>query len=175
MRLDDEVRLEILDALLLQGSVSANVKQIQKRTGYHKATIKSSLDFLGKEGLISGFGPKFDFRKFGYKLEVLMFIQADLGKKDLLERFLKEAKSDESLYFLSGIMGSGNWNMLARFIYKDVESFHEGIIKKYFEKIPKIHDFIRDKEVFYVTDPFYKTESRTGSLVRAVKKSRGFD
>ena len=57
MKADDEIRLNILSALLKQGSVSPNIKQLQKHTGYHKATIKSSLDFLTKGGLINGYGP----------------------------------------------------------------------------------------------------------------------
>src|SRR3990167_34373 len=94
MKMGDEIRLNILSALLKQGSVSPNLRQLQKYTGYHKATIKSSLDFLSK--------------------------------------LLEEVKKDHNLYFLSGIIGSGNWNLLARHIYKDIESYHEGVNKKYF-------------------------------------------
>src|SRR3989338_3263765 len=173
MKMDDEIRLNILSALLKQGSVSPNLRQLQKYTGYHKATIKSSLDFLSKEGLISGFGPKVDFRKFGYKLEVLTLVQADLTKKDFLAKLLEEVKKDHNLYFLSGIIGSGNWNLLARHIYKDIESYHEGVNKKYFEKLGGIHDFFKQREIFYVTEPFYKLDSRTDTLIETIKKSKG--
>lgn len=175
MRLDDEIRLNILAALLKQGSVSANIRQIQKYTGYHKATIKSSLDFLSKEGLVNGFGPKVDFKKFGYKLEVLTFLHADLTKKATFQKFLDQAKKDANLYFLSGLLGSGNYNLLARHIYKDIESYHDDLNKKYFEKIDKIHDLFKGKEIFYVTDPFYKSDSRTESLIKMIRHSRGYD
>ncbi len=72
-------------------------------------------------------------------------------------------------------MGSGNLNLLARFIYRDIESFHKGLNEKYFEKISGIHDFIKSKEIFYVTDPFYKTQSRTGSLIGIIRKAKGLD
>ena len=35
MRVDDEIRLNILKAILKQGAVSPNFKQLQKYTGYH--------------------------------------------------------------------------------------------------------------------------------------------
>ena len=173
MKMDDEVRLNILSALLKAGSVSPNLRQIQKCTGYHKATIKSSLDFLAKEGLLSGFGPKGNFRKFDYKLEVLTLLQADLTDKEFLKKFVDEAKKAENLYFLSGVLGSGSWNLIARHIYRDIESYRKGIGQKYFEKLHGIHDFVKAQEVFYLTEPFYKFDSRTDSLIHSIRKSKG--
>jgi len=175
MKLDDEVRLNILDALLKPGSVSPNIKQIQKSTNYHKATIKSSLDFFTKESLIAGYGPKVDFRGFGYKLEVLSLIQADLTKKDLFERYLNEVKKDSNLYSLTSLAGSGKYNLVARHIYKDVETFHEAVNKKYFEQLDGIYDFIKSREIVYVTEPYFKMDSRTASLIKIIRKSRGYD
>lgn len=174
MKPNDEVRLNVLAALLKQGSVTPALRRIQKITGYHKATIKSSLDFLAKEGLLTGYGPKADFRKFDYRLEVFTLIQADLTKREFLRKFLEEVKKDENLYSLSGIIGSGNWNLLARHIYPDIESYHKGVSHKYFERLAGIHDFVKAQETFYVTEPFYKLDSRTDSLIHAIRKSRGF-
>ena len=93
MKIDDEIRLNILEALLKDGVVSPNIRQIQKRTGYHKATIKSSIDFFKKEGLLSGFGPKIDFKKFGYKLEAVVLFQADLSDKKTFEKLISSIHS----------------------------------------------------------------------------------
>ncbi|HIH10494.1 MAG TPA: Lrp/AsnC family transcriptional regulator [Candidatus Diapherotrites archaeon] len=174
MKVDDEVRLNILAALLRKGSVIPNIRQLQKYTGYHKATIKSSLDFLYREGLLGGFGPKFDFRQFGYKLEVMTLLQADLTKRPLLEKFIEEAKKDPNLYFISGIVGSGSWNLLCRHIYNDIESYHKGVNDKYFGKLKGIHDLMRSQEIFYVTEPFYKLDSRTGALIEIIRKAKGY-
>jgi len=175
MKMDDEIRLNILNAMLKVGAVQPNIKHLQRLTGYHKATIKSSIDFLMKEGLLTGFGPKVDFKKFGHKLEVLTFLQADLTEKSKLSKFLEEAKKDPNLYFLSGLVGSGNYNMVARHIYRDIESYHRGMNEKFFEKLSGIHDFVKSREIFYVTEPFYKAESRTSSLIKVVRKARGYD
>tara|TARA_Y100000310_G_C20702563_1_gene831289 strand:+ start:3657 stop:4196 length:540 start_codon:yes stop_codon:yes gene_type:complete len=175
MKVGDEVRLNILSALLKQNSVSPNIKQLQKYTGYHKATIKSSLDFLINEGLITGYGPKVDFRKFDYKLEVLVLMQADLTKKEFFKTFLDEIKKDPHLYSLTSLAGSGNYNLVARHIYEDIETFHEAVNKKYFEKLDGIHDFMKRRDIVYVTEPYFKMESRTGAMIKILRESRGYD
>ena len=50
MKADDEVRTRILAALIKKGSVQANISQVKKNSKMHKATIKTSIDFLMKEG-----------------------------------------------------------------------------------------------------------------------------
>ena len=175
MKVNDEIRLSILKALLEPGAVTANIRHIQRRTGYHKATIKASLDFLSRQSLITGFGPKVDLKKFGYNLEVLTLMHADLTKKRALSTFSAEVKKDPHIYFLSGVVGSGNWNLIARHMYRDIESYHRDMNDNYFAKLGGIHDFIKARETFYVTEPFYKLDSRIDSLIGIVRKSRGLD
>jgi DNA-binding Lrp family transcriptional regulator len=171
---DDEIRVNILDALLKKRSVVPNINQIQNYTGYHKATIRSSLDFLLKGGLLEGFGPKVNFRKFGYKLEPMVMLQADLSEKNSFDSFLKAANSDSNLIRLSAIIGSGNWNLVAQFVHKDVESYHKADEENYQKKVPSFFKLIRDKQVFYTTEPYYKNVSRTKALIELIKKEKGY-
>lgn len=173
MEIDDEIRLNIVDALLKDHSVIPNLKQIQKYTGYHKATIKSSIDFLKNQGVLLGFGPKFEFKKFGYKLEVVVLFQADMSDKKTFEKIIETAKKDPNLYRLSSIIGSSNWNLIAHHIYKDVESYHKDINKKYYGNIPQIFNVLKDRQIFYENEPFYKTASRTNSVIEIIKKEKG--
>ena len=173
MKIDDEIRLNIAEALLKEHSVTPNIRQIQKYTGYHKATIKSSLDFMKQEGLLSGFGPKFDFKKFGYKLEVIVLFQADMSDKKTFEKFLQTAKSDPNIYRFSSIIGAGNWNLMAHHIHKDVDSYHKDITKKYYEQIPQIFSVLKDRQIFYENEPFYKVESRTKAMIEIIRKEKG--
>src|SRR3989344_9468230 len=173
-KVNDEIRVKILEALLQKNAVTPNVRHIKRLTGYHKATIKSSLDFLSREGVLSGFGPKIDFRKLGYKLEVIVMLQIDTSQKELFNEFLGVVSSDPHLYRLSAIIGSGNWNMMASHIYTDIESYHQDSLKKYYESIPGIFRLIKDKQIFYVTDPYYKNESRAQSVLDIVKNSKGY-
>ena len=172
---DDEIRLRILEALMKKRAINPNVREIQKDTEFHKATIKSSIDFLEKENLLTGYGPKINFRKFGYKLEVIEMLQMDKSKKELFENYRKHAEKDPNLFRLSAIIGSGNWNIMASHIYKDVESYHAGMQEKYYEKIPNIFDLIKDRQIFYATEPLYKNASRTASILKIMKKARGLE
>lgn len=174
-KIDDQVRLKILDALLEKGSVVPNLRQIQRKTKLHKATIKSSIDFLLKEGLLSGFGPKINIERFGYKLETIAMFQADLSQKELFDRLVKKMQSDPYVFRLEAIIGSGNWNLMARYIHKDVESYHKNEQENYYEAIPNIFKVIRDKQIFYATEPYYKTSSRTKTIINLIKKERGYD
>jgi len=173
MRVDDEIRLKILDALLQKRSVVPNIRQIQKYTGFHKATIKSSLDYLQREGLLQGFGPKLDFKKLGYKLEVRSFFQLDMSDKKLFDELLKAMANDPNMYRATAVIGSGNWNLMVSHIYKDVESYHKGIMEKYYQKIPDIYKAIKDRQIFYITDPMYKSKSRTKAVIEIIKAEKG--
>lgn len=175
MKVDDEIRLNIMEALLQKRSVVPNIKQIQKETGYHKATIKSSIDFLKKKGLLAGFGPKFNFRHLGYGLEAIEMIQADLTEKEIFDKFVKASEKDPHLYRLSPIVGHGNFNLMARHMYKDIESYHQGTQQNYFEKVPEIYKLIKDRLIFYATEPFYKNLSRTEAAIQIIRKEKGLE
>ena len=173
MRIDDKARLGLLEALLKKRSVKPNIRQLKSYTGLHKATIKSSLNFLEREGAITGYGPKINFRPLGFKLEVTTLLQADLSKKKIFDVFLVKANADPHLYWFSGMLGSSNWNLVMRQIYRDVESYRQHFEEHYFKGVPSIYDFIRDRQVLFTTEPVYKAESRTNSIVESILKERG--
>jgi len=175
MRVTDETRLGILEALLGKGSVQPNLNQIKRSTGFHLATIKGSLEFLKKEGILEGYGPKVNFRNLGYKLESIVLLQADLSEEKTFKAFLSAAGKDPNLYRLSSIIGSGTWNLVARYIHRDVESFHRSEQEEYFEKIPGIYNLIKDRDIFYTTEPHYKNESRTKSIIEIIKREKGLE
>lgn len=172
---DDSIRLKTLEALLKKGSVVPNARQIKRYSGFHKATIKASLDFLLKDGALQGFGPKIDFTKFGFKLEVIEMLQVDFAEKEIFKHYLKAVEEDDNIYMVSAVMGPGNWNLLARHFYRDVESFHNSTQKKYYEKIKGIYKLIKNRQIIYATAPLYKAGSRTSSIIKALKKEKGID
>ncbi len=175
MKTDDKIRLNVLDALLKKGSVGPNIKQLQKYTGYHKATIKTSIDFLTKQGVITGYGPKIDIKKLGYKIEAITLMQLDLTKKSIMEKFMEEIKKDDNTYYMSGTLGPGNFNAIARHIYEDIETYHKDANKKYFEALQGIYELIKNKETFYITEPVYKIMPRTDSIIKTMRKQKGLE
>lgn len=173
MKVDDKTRLSILEALSQKRSVKPNLRQIKSYTGLHKATIKSSLAFLEKKGIITGYGPKINFRELGFKLEVTTLLQADLSKKNIFDDLMKKAEKDTHLYWFSGMLGSSNWNIVMRQIYRDVESYRKHFEEHYFKGIPSIYDFIKDRQILFTTEPVYKSQSRTNSIIESILMERG--
>ena len=170
-----EVRLNILEALLKKNCVCPNFRQIKRCTGYHLATIKSSIEFMQKEGLLTGFGPKVDLRHFGYNLEVIEMVQADFSKRALAEKLGKANMDDPHVYRASSLIGPGNRNLVVRQIYKDVESYHKRTQEKYFGAIPEIYEFIRNRQAYYEVEPHYKSTSRTEALIKLIRMEKGLD
>lgn len=174
MKIDDEIRIKILEALVKKAAVKPNIEMIKKYTNLHKGTILSSLKFLEEKGIILGYGPKIDFRKLGYKLEAASLLQLDLCNKELFEEFLSHAKKDPNIYWISGILGASNWNVIMRQIHADVESYQKHMQENYYNKIKDIYKLISDRQIFFTTEPVYKNVSRTESLIEIIKQKKGF-
>ncbi len=173
MDIRDESRIKVLGALLKRRCVHPNVSEIQKETGLHKATIKASLEFLAKHGVLAGFGPKVNFKNFGFKLEVVTILQLDLSEEKVFTDFLAACGKSPHIYSVSSIIGSGNWNLMLRHYYKDVESYHADWEKTFSKKIPGLFRLIKDRQVFYLAEPYYKEMPRTNSVIELVLKERG--
>ena len=175
MRIDDEIRLNILKTLLEKNCTQPNLRRIKAKTGYHLATIKSSLDFLQKEGVLSGYGPKIAFWKLGYKLECVEMLQLDFSKRDAVEKYLDAARNDPHVFALNSVMGSGNFNVISFQFYEDVESYHKNQQETYVKKIPNYYEVVKDRQVFYLTEPTFKRGSRTDSIIQVVRRRAGID
>ena len=175
MKIDDEVRIKILEALFKKGAIQPNVRQIKKETGLHTATIKSSLDFLKKEDVLTGYGPKVDFGKFGYQLEARAIVSVDNKNKKAYNEFKEKMLKDPNLFQSSEILGSGNWNLYISHLYENVESFHKGMKEKYYDSIDEIYDVIKDKLMFFATEPHLKMVSRTKAVISLIKQKKGYD
>lgn len=173
MKVTDEIRMGILEALSKKHTVMPNIRQIKRKTNYHMATIKSSLDFLETNKILQGYGPKINQKELGYKIEVIEILQIDMSKKEIIEKYFETVKNDPHIYRVSSIIGSGNWNVLTRHIYKDIESYHENSKNNYFSAIEGLYDAIKDRQVFYETEPYFKNSSRTKSIIDVMRKDRG--
>jgi hypothetical protein len=102
-----------------------------------------------------------------------MMLQADMSEKRVFNDFLETARRDPHLYQLSAIIGSGNWNLIARFVDKDIESFHKNDEERYYKAVPGIFKLLRDRQIFYATEPLYKNASRTASLIELIRRDKG--
>ena len=175
MRIDDEIRLNILKALIEKGATQPNIRRIKNKTDYHLATIKSSLDFLQKEGILTGYGPKLAFWKMGFKLEAVELLQLDFSKPSLVEKYLDAALNDPHVFSLNSVMGSGNFNVISFQFYEDVESYHKNQQENYVKKIPNYYEIVKDRQVFYLAEPTFKRSSRTDSIIGIMRRKAALD
>jgi DNA-binding Lrp family transcriptional regulator len=175
MKVDDEIRLNILKSLLNKGSTQPNLRRIKTKTKYHLATIKSSIDFLQNEGVLTGYGPKIAFWKLGYKLEAVELLQLNFSNKEAIDEYLKAVGDDPHVYYFGSIMGSGNFNVMSQQFYKDVESYHKNLQDRYVKKINNYYDIVKDRQVFYLTEPIFKRGSRTDSVIEILRHDAALD
>ena len=175
MQVNDEIRLNILKALLEKSCTQPNVRRIKTKTGYHLATIKSSLDFLTKGGVLTGYGPKIAFWKLGYKLEAIELLQLDFSKSEYIEKYLDIVNKDPHVFALNSVMGSGNFNVISMQFYEDVEAYHKNLQENYVKKMPNYYEVVKDRQVFYLTEPTFKRGSRTDSIISLVRHKAALD
>jgi len=176
IQVDDEIRTRILLALLKKGTVVPNLEKIQKLTGYHKNTIRKSLKFLIDAGALVDYVPSVDPKAFGYNLLPIGILQFDMSEKKGLEAWTKNVEADPNVFFRSNLIGSGKWNMLSMSFYKDMESYSEGVKRKYYSKTPEVYKLTKDIQSFYAAQPFFKKVPRAKCIVDSImaeKKYRG--
>jgi len=106
---------------------------------------------------------------------VVELLQIDFSKQELVEKFFEIAKNDPHVYVMQSIMGSGNHNVISFQFYKDVESYHKNLSERYVQKIPNYYDLVKDRQVFYLTEPTFKRGSRTDSIIKILRKEAGID
>lgn len=159
MRFDDEVRVNILNALRKPYSIQPNISKIQKLTGLHQLTIKNSLKFLKQEGVVLGFIPNVSPKATGIRLVTIMLLDIDLTDKETFNHFMKHALTDPFVFSVNRIIGSSNWNLMIEFISTSVEEIDDNLNKWFFERIPNIASFVRNKQILYCVPAVHKSGS----------------
>lgn len=173
-RLDDEVRIRIMLALLQAGALAPNLERIKQLTGYHKNTIQKSLKFLKAQGALTGYAPLIDPKAFGFKLQPIGIMQFDMSDKKGLDAWVRNVKADPNVYFRSNLVGSGKWNMMSMSIYKDMESYSEGVRRKYYAETPEVYRLTKDIQVFYASEPFFRQVPRAKVVVDSIIAEKGY-
>ena len=174
-KLDDSIRVKILSAMQKKGCIQQNVRRIQKETGFHRATIKSSIDFLEKNEFIKGYRPLLESQKVGYNLNIFSFLQTDLNDKTSFNKLKENALKDSNVIFFSDTISESNYNIALGYLSKDIEDFHNNIKDKYQLDIPNYLDFVKKQTNFFQAHPFYKNNNRTDALINLLKKKVGME
>lgn len=169
----DPIRVKILSAMREKRAISPNIKEIQKITGFHRATIKSSINFLEENKFIEGYRPLLNPKVAGYKLNSKVFLQVDLSDKKKLNEFLKMINEDRSVITCSHVINETQSNFFLEMLSKNIEDYYKDFQEKYYQKIPNIYDFIKDRSMCYLSEPTYKKKNEIDTLIDLLEKNIG--
>jgi DNA-binding Lrp family transcriptional regulator len=174
-KINDSIRVKILSAMMKKGSVTPNVRQIKKITGFHRATIKSSIDFLENKKFINGYRPLLDPVIAGYNLKSFSYFQIDLSLKEKQKQFFESVSKDKNVFAASQVISEGDFNIALSFLSKNIESQHNSLREKYIYKIPNYYDFIKKSSSYYLSNPIYKAKNQIDTLIELLLEEQGLD
>ncbi|MEI7961702.1 MAG: hypothetical protein WCI04_05195, partial [archaeon] len=66
-------------------------------------------------------------------------------------------------------------NVISFQFYEDVESYHKNQQENYVKKIPNYYEIVKDRQVFYLTEPTFKRSSRTDAIIDIMRKKAALD
>ena len=171
--LKDPIRTKILAAMTKKGAVAPNIKQIKKITNLHRATIKSSIEFMEQEKLINGYRPLLDPRVVGYNLIVHTYLQTNTSDKTEFNKLMDAINKDKNILSFSEVICEGNYNLAISFLCKNIEEYHINFKKKYYETTPSLYETIKQKNNFYLSEPIYKKRNEIDTLIELLKEEKG--
>lgn len=174
-KINDPTRVKILSAMTKKGAIVPNIRQIKKITGFHRATIKSSIDFLENEKFISGYRPLLDPLIAGYSLKSFSFFQMDPSFKEKQKDFINQIEKDKNVISASQVISDGDFNMSVSFLSKNIESFHNDLREKYIYKISNYYDFVKKSSNYYLSNPIYKDKNQIDVLIDLLIEEQGLE
>ena len=174
-KINDSIRVKILDAMRKKGSVVPNVRQIQKITGFHRATIKSSIQFLEKENFITGYRPLLDPKVVGFNLNAMQYMQVNFSEKEKFKKYLELVTQDKSVYLCSEVISDSSFSLALGYLSRNIESHHINIKNKYVLGLSNYFDFIKQNSTFYLSSPVYKNLNQIDVIIDLLKEELAID
>ncbi|HRS42958.1 MAG TPA: hypothetical protein P5530_03765 [Candidatus Diapherotrites archaeon] len=171
----DPIRIKILSSMRKQGVLVPNIRQLKKHTGFHRATIKSSIELMEKQGLIKHYIPTVNSSVAGYGLRVWTFLQMDISNQKLLNNLKKIMTKIPNIYHCSEVITERGYNIAIGYLAKNVEDYYNNIQRKYFINYPDIYNNIKDRSVFYLSDPTYIQKSHSSTIIDILEKEQGIE
>lgn len=171
----DPIRIKILSSMRKQGVLVPNIRQLKKHTGFHRATIKSSIELMEKQGLIKHYIPTVNSSIAGYGLRVWTFLQMDISNQKLLNNLKKIMTKIPNIYHCSEVITERGYNIAIGYLAKNVEDYYNNIQRKYFINYPDIYNNIKDRSVFYLSDPTYIQKSHSSTIIDILEKEQGIE
>ncbi|MFH0905915.1 MAG: Lrp/AsnC family transcriptional regulator [archaeon] len=171
----DPIRVKILDSMTKKSCVAPNIRQIKRETGLHRATIKTSIDFMEKENFILGYRPLLDPLKAGLNLSAWSFLQVDLtSDKQRVSDFINIVKKDNSILHCSEVITDSNRNIAINYLSTSIEELHKKL-KNYYATFPNVYSFIKKKDAYYLTGDIFKHVNEIDSIIAILKENTNIE
>ena len=171
----DSIRIKILSSMRKEGVLVPNIRQLKKHTGFHRATIKSSIELMEKQGLIRHYIPSLNATVAGYGLKVWTYIQMDISNEKITNNLKKIITTIPNIYHCSEVITERGYNIAIGYLAKNVEDYYNNIQRQYFLNYPEIYNYIKERTVFYLSEPMYVQKSHSSALIDILEKEQGFD
>ncbi|MBI4360211.1 Lrp/AsnC family transcriptional regulator [Candidatus Micrarchaeota archaeon] len=150
----DERRVKVLDALFTKGAIRPSFSLLQERTGLTRPTLVSSLAHLQEQTAIVQYVPALDWKKIGVGVESLPLLDFDFSQTEVLSQVAEWARSTPNVRFM-GSIASGRYNLAFREMHRSMEAFQSGVLEFYQRQVPRAYPLIRDRAVYYFSEPVY--------------------
>ncbi len=171
----DPIRVKILSSMRKERVLVPNIRQLKKHTGFHRATIKSSIDFMEKQGLIKHYIPSLNASIAGYGLRVWTYLQMDISNKKTNVNLRKIVTSIPNVYHCSEVITEKGYNIAIGYLAKNVEDYYNNVQRQYFYNSPEVYDLVKERTVFYLSDPTYVQKSHSSTLIDILEKEQGIE
>jgi len=169
----DSIRTKILSAMRKKDVLYPNIRHLKRLTGFHRSTIKSSIEYLEKSGFITGYCPSLNPNVAGYGLRVWTFLQMDLSNDAVNKNFQKTITSIPNIYHCSEVITDKGYNTAIGYLAKNVEDYYNNIQRQYFTINPQVNNYIKERTVFYLTQPQHVQKNLSDTLVDILEKEQG--
>ena len=130
---------------------------------------------MEKQGLIKHYIPTVNSSVAGYGLRVWTFLQMDISNQKLLNNLKKIMTKIPNIYHCSEVITERGYNIAIGYLAKNVEDYYNNIQRKYFINYPDIYNNIKDRSVFYLSEPTYIQKSHSSTIIDILEKEQGIE
>ena len=145
MKVDDEIRLSIMDALTDEAAAKPNIEYIAEKTGLSRRTIYNSLEFLKDNKVFSGFTPVIDKARLGFNITKICLLNVDLSKEEGILKMKADLINNPRCCWFSDIIASDAYNFISMSVYRSIDESHHlsGSCCNY-------SDLVKGRQFFYL-------------------------
>ncbi len=148
MKLDDPVRLAVLNSFTKRGSLLVDRHNIAETTKVKESEVMSILRSLTNKGVLRGYAPRINVRAFGFKLRSLTLLGLDYSHRKELDELSKFMLKDPYNYFISECLLSSPWDLVIGSLHRNAEDYTR-YLQRYHASL-NYDKLVKDSQLFHL-------------------------